>query len=410
MINMLIPWTEEEGKTRVQALFQDTFGDLPENFYKAPGRVNIIGEHVDYNAGICFPMALEHCTFIATKTRADRVVNICSAQEEKLCSFDLDNIGPKGSDKEVQGWISYVAGVFWAFIQEGYENIAGCDIALDSCVPYGAGLSSSAALECVIAVYLADQLGIDIYGADKDLKRADIARMCVRAENEVAGAPTGGMDQSASMRCESGKALALDCKTFTANLVPFKMAENDLELLVIDTKAEHKLVDGQYGKRRQTCMDAAKKLGVSALREISIDTLSDSLDKLDNNVEKQRTKHIVTEIHRTQEFIEILSNNTSYSEDIKQKLGERMFDSHQSLRCDYEVSCKELDLVVDTMKENGAWGSRMTGGGFGGCAIALIQRQDRDRLSQKVAEAFEKAGYTSPVIMTAVAGQGARKL
>ena len=399
-------YTNEQGIEKTKELFRQVFGCEPESFYKAPGRVNIIGEHVDYNAGLCLPMALEHATFIAVKPRNDRFVRVHSAQEQTPRQFHLDQIGAKGTEKEVEGWVSYVAGVYWAFEQSGHTGLKGADIVIDSCVPYGAGLSSSAALECSIAVYLADSIGVELNLENK----ISLASMCVKAENEVAGAPTGGMDQSASIRCETGKALCLDCENFEAELVPFALAENNLKLLVVDTKAEHKLVDGQYANRRQTCVEAASKLGVKTLREISVDVLDEVLEKLGTPVEKNRVKHVVTEIYRTRKFIKTISDTTEYGQDIKKRLGDLMTASHESLRHDYEVSCKELDLVVDTMINNGAWGARMTGGGFGGCAIALIEAEDEQYLIAKVSQAFEKAGYTSPSVMTATPFEGARKL
>lgn len=403
---MILPYTDEEGKTKVKELFIKNFNTNPQEYYKAPGRINIIGEHVDYNSGICLPMALQHCAFIAVKQRKDTVVKIYSAQEKKLATFNINDISPNSNTDDIKGWVSYIAGVFWAFKQAGYENIQGCEIALDSCVPYGAGLSSSAAIECVVAIYIADKLNINL----NDETKTQIANICVKAENEIAGAPTGGLDQAASMRCEKNKVLSLDCLDFSAQLLSFPIEKNNMKMLIVDTQAPHKLVDGQYSRRRQICEKVAQKLKVNSLRKCNIDDFEEYITKLDTDEEKKYLRHVLTEIERTKKFIEIIKEKNIYSTIDKQKLGALMTASHESLKNDYKVSCPELDLAVDTMNKNGAWGARMTGGGFGGCAIGLIEEKDIKIQIEKILKAFAEKGYTTPKIMVATASSGAEKI
>lgn len=406
-----VAFSDEQGSAKVRQLFENTFGYETHRVYKAAGRVNIIGEHVDYNCGVCLPIAIAQSTFIAVAKRTDKLIRVVSAQEETVREIKLDQVGPVGTDKQVQGWISYVAGVFWACEQLGVaQQLSGADIAIDSCVPYGAGLSSSAALECAVATYIADEIGLDIYGDSADEHRAKLAQVCVKAENEVAGAPTGGMDQSASLRCKKDHAIALDCKDFSVELVPFELSANQMEILIVDTKAKHQLVDGQYAKRRSSCMEAAEILQVSSLREIPVDQLQQALDKLVTQEQKNRVRHVVTEIDRTQRFIDIMRNNDYYDEKVKHQLGELLLQSHISLRDDYEVSCKELDIAVDAMMSAGAWGARMTGGGFGGCAIALIESSQREQIAEAVLNAFAENNLHEPVLMIATASSGATKI
>ena len=254
----------------------------------------------------------------------------------------------------------------WALREAGHA-VTGFDVAIDSCVPYGAGLSSSAALEASVAVALDEVFALGLAASDEG--RATLAALCVRAENEIAGAPTGGMDQAASLRSRDGNALLLDCLDGSVRHVPFDLAEHGLALLVVDTRAEHALVDGQYAARRSSCEAAAARLGVGTLREITDDArgLEWALDKLDDEVQVRRVRHVVTEIDRVTWFVALLDT------DEVGQVGPLLNASHASLRDDYEVSCRELDLVVDTARAAGALGARMTGGGFGGSAIALVE-------------------------------------
>ena len=388
-------WTPEQGADRARALFTARFGSAPDGTWSAPGRVNHIGEHTDYNGGLCLPIALPHRTYVALRRRDDDQVRLVSAQEPNdLRELRLSDVGPGAVD----GWASYVAGVAWAMREAGLP-VQGFDAAVDSCVTYGAGLSSSAALEASVAVALDAVFELGLAGPTDDAGRATLAAMCVRAENEIAGAPTGGMDQAASLRAREGHALLLDCLDGSVRHVPFDLAAQELALLVVDTRAEHALVDGQYAARRASCEAAAARLGVETLREITVDPrgMDWALTKLDDEVEVRRVRHVVTEIDRVTWFVALLESGAVDA------VGPLMNASHASLRDDYEVSCRELDLVVSTAVQAGALGARMTGGGFGGSAIALVPADEVDAVAQAVADAFADAGLRAPAFLVATA-------
>lgn len=391
-------WTPAEGTDRARSLFEARFDESPDGTWSAPGRVNLIGEHTDYNGGLCLPIALPHRTYAAVRRRDDDTVRLVSAQEpDGMRTIDLADVGPG----TVDSWAGYVVGVAWAMHQAGYA-VGGFDVAIDSCVPYGAGLSSSAALEASVAVALDAVFALGLAGSDEG--RATLATLCVRAENEIAGAPTGGMDQAAALRTKAGNALLLDCLDGSVRHVPFDLAAHDLALLVVDTRAEHSHVDGQYAARRASCEAAAARLGVGTLREISDDPrgLEWALDKLDDEVEVRRVRHVVNEIDRVTWFVALLDAG-----EIGSPVGTLMNQSHASLRDDYEVSCLELDLVVESARAAGAVGARMTGGGFGGSAIALVDAGEVDRVAQAVADAFADAGLRSPAFLVATAAAAA---
>ncbi|WP_278236671.1 galactokinase [Isoptericola sp. AK164] len=393
-------WSADDGAARVRTLFREVFGsdaDL-DGVWSAPGRVNLIGEHTDYNAGLALPVALPHRTYVALRGRPDDVVRLSSAQARgETWETRLADVAPG----DTKGWGAYVAGVAWALRAAGHD-VGGFDAVVDSCVPFGAGLSSSAALECAVAVALDAVHGLGL--AADDAGRADLAAACVRAENEIAGAPTGGMDQAASLRCSTGHALLLDCRPGlsaleSADAVPFDLAGAGLTLLVVDTRAEHALVDGQYAARRASCERAADTLGVGSLREISPGDLEEQLTRLaeadDGDVLRRRVRHVVTEIARTEDFAALVRDGRV------DEVGPLMNASHVSLRDDYEVSARELDLVVDTALAAGALGARMTGGGFGGSAIALVRADQVDTVAAAVHEAFVAAGLTAPGFLLA---------
>ncbi|NUU18254.1 galactokinase [Cellulomonas humilata] len=386
-------WTPTEGADRAAAQFRARFEADPDGTWSAPGRVNLIGEHTDYNGGLCLPIALPHRTYVALRRRDDDTVRLVSAQEPAgMRTIELGDVAPG----TVDGWAGYVVGVAWALRQAGH-TVSGFDVAVDSCVPYGAGLSSSAALEASVAVALDAAFALDLAGSDDG--RATLAALCVRAENEIAGAPTGGMDQAAALRAQAGNALLLDCLDGSVRHVPFDLSAHGLALLVVDTRAEHALVDGQYAARRASCEAAAQRLGVGTLREISDDPrgLEWALDKLDDDVQVRRVRHVVNEIDRVTWFVALLDAGEVGL------VGTLMNQSHASLRDDYEVSCRELDLVVDTARAAGATGARMTGGGFGGSAIALVGADEVDRVAQAVADAFAAEGLGAPAFLVATA-------
>jgi galactokinase len=390
-------WSHDEGAARVRALFAAAFTDSPDGVWSAPGRVNLIGEHTDYNGGLCLPIALPHRTFVALRVRDDETIRLVSAQEaSSVVTVSLSSVAPGA----LSGWAAYVAGVAWALREAGFV-VRGFDAAVDSCVPYGAGLSSSAALESAFAVAFDAVFGLGL--ASDDAGRARLAAACVRAENEIAGAPTGGLDQASSLRCHAGHALLLDCRDGSVEQVPFDLAAAGLALLVVDTKAEHALVDGQYAARRATCEQAARLLGVPTLREVADapDAGAAALAALDDGtadgaVRVRRVRHVVGEIGRVREFVGLLRAGRT------DEVGPAMDASHASLRDDYEVSCLELDLVVSTARAAGALGARMTGGGFGGSAIALVRAGTEASVAAAVAAAFDEAGLRAPEFLLAL--------
>ncbi|OKL50288.1 galactokinase [Boudabousia marimammalium] len=413
-ITWLEPFSEEEGIARCVTLFQERYGYEPTGVWAAPGRVNLIGEHTDYNGGLSLPIALPHRAFVAVAKRDDRLMRLTdrylpSGWEE----VDLDRIGPVGSDGELGNWTAYLAGVAWSLEHPADETDAlaeplpGFDVALASCVPRGGGLSSSAALECAMAVAIDDLAGLGFAATDEG--RGYLVNACRRAENEVAGAPTGGLDQSASLRCQADHALELDSRDNSVKQIPFDLAAQGLELLVIDTKAPHSLNDGQYKARRDACESAARKLGVGQLVEIDPAKLDETLAQLDDPVEVMRVRHVVTEIERTREACDVLLEHPLEGETLA-RVGELFNASHDSLRYDYEVTCPELDTAVEGARAAGAHGARMTGGGFGGSAIALIDAGTADQVAAKIVEAYAQADFNSPEFLRAVPAAPAQRL
>ncbi|HPZ49364.1 MAG TPA: galactokinase [Propionibacteriaceae bacterium] len=377
-------------------LFRETFNADPEGVWESPGRVNLIGEHTDYNAGLVLPIALPQRTYAAASRRDDNVLRLVSDGIDGISEVTLDAIEP-GTPSD---WSRYPAGVVWALQLAGYE-VGGMDVAFSSTVPIGAGLSSSAAIEGAMGAAASGLSGLDLL--DSDESRARLAGLCQRAENEIALAPTGGMDQAASLRSLAGHALLLDCRDGTVTHQPFDLAEHGLALLVIDTRATHALVDGQYGERRASCERAAVELDVPTLREVDIADLDDALARLSSDLLRKRARHVVTEIDRVTQAVAAL-NADDYGQ-----LGRLFVASHTSLRDDFEVSCAELDTAVDAALAAGALGARMTGGGFGGSAIALVREPDAAAITAAVADAFAEKGFTAPAIFTAVAAEGARQ-
>jgi galactokinase len=381
---------------RAAELFRQTFGEEPEGVWSAPGRVNLIGEHTDYNGGLCLPIALPHRTYAAVRRRDDGRLRMVSAQGEDLVETSLDAVGPGAPE----GWAAYVAGVPWALARAGHE-VTGFDVAVDGGVPLGAGLSSSAALECAVAAAVSDCCGLGLL--DSPAGRAALADACVEAENTVAQAPTGGMDQSAAMLASAGHALLLDCRDSSTEQVPFDLDAHGLALLVVDTRAEHSLVDGQYAERRDSCEQAARELGVATLREVPSDGLDDALASLSGDLLRRRARHVVTEIARVEAAREALRH------DDFERLGELFLESHASMRDDFEISVPELDTAVTAATDAGALGARMTGGGFGGSAIALVRRADIEAAQAAVEKAFAEHGFTAPECFVVTASEPAAR-
>ena len=404
--------TPDEGAAQATDLFRDAFGYEPRGVWSAPGRVNIIGEQVDYNGGPCLPIALPHRAFVALSPRSDRMVRLVSTQtREAIDVLDLDVIGPKGTPGEVANhWTAYLAGVAWALEQAGYGPLPGFDAALWSCVPLGGGLSSSAALECATAVALDEVCGLGLAGSlenPNDEGRKVLVEAAQAAENQIAGANTGGLDQTASLRCRQGHALALDCRDMSTRQVPFDLGAVGLELLVIDTRAKHSLADGQYGSRRADCEESARILGIEQL--VEVEDLDEASAALGDDRLVARTRHVVSEIARTRAFIELLDEGPLEGMRLA-VAGALMNDSHDSLRDDYEVSCEELDVAVEAARAAGAHGARMTGGGFGGSAIALVSADAVLDIAQAVARAYETRGWETPHFIRALPGAPAGRL
>ena len=409
-----------EGAADATALLREALGGEPDGVWYAPGRVNIIGEHTDYNGGLALPIALPHRAYLALRRREDRMVRLVSSRaRESVDVLDLDAVGPRGAPGEVHGWSAYIAGVAWALERDGLGPLSGFDAALVSCVPLGGGLTSSAARECATAVALDEVDGLALAGpacAPDDAGRARLVAACVRAENEVAGAPTGGMDQSASLRCRAGHALRLDCRTGGVEQVPFDLEGAGLALLVIDTRAEHSLVDGQYGARRAACERAARTLGVELLADVPPGELDAHLGRLAGcgqaGAEElvRRTRHVVTEIDRTRRLVALLEDDRPLAGAKLEEVGALMSASHDSLRDDYECTCPELDVAVEAARAAGAHGARMTGGGFGGSAIALVDAGEADAVARAVVRAYAEAGFAAPAFLNALPSGPAGRL
>ena len=374
--------------------FRDRHGREPDGVYVAPGRVNLIGEHVDYNGGLCLPLALPHATYAAVAARADDIVSVTSRQQTDRFEGRVDSLGPG----QVHGWAAYAAGVVWAMREDGWA-VPGLDVVVDSRVPLGAGLSSSAALECAVAVGAAAAAG----SADPDeATRHRLVRACMRAEAEVAGAPTGGMDQTVSLFAGAGAALLLDCRDWTTRQVPWDPAAAGLALLVVDTRASHSLSDGGYASRRADCETAARALGVELLRDVPDQAAA--LQALRDERVRRRVRHVFAEIDRVSETVRLLDQGDLAG------VGPLLSASHASLRDDYEVSCPELDVVVETALAHGALGARMTGGGFGGSAVVLVPAAAIPAVAAAVTAAFDEHGWGTPGLLSAPASAGARRL
>ncbi|MGW5326260.1 galactokinase [Streptomyces sp. NPDC004014] len=382
------------GAEQVTGRFTELYGAAPEGVWAAPGRVNLIGEHTDYNDGFVMPFALPHRTTAAVSRRTDGVLRLHSADiGGEAVELALDALAPQ-SDKE---WTAYPAGVVWALREAGHP-VTGADVHLASTVPTGAGLSSSAALEVVVALALNDLYGLG-------LQRWQLARLCQRAENVYVGAPTGIMDQTASACCEPGHALFLDTRDLSQRQIPFDLAAEGLRLLVVDTQVKHAHSGGEYGKRRAGCEKGAALLGVDALRDIPYAELDAALARLGDDEEVVRlVRHVVTEDERVERTVALLHSGETRA------IGPVLTEGHASLRDDFRISCPELDLVVDTALTAGALGARMTGGGFGGSAIVLTEAADVDTVTKAVREAFAAAGFTAPRVFEAVPSPGARRL
>ncbi|MEU8438069.1 galactokinase [Streptomyces sp. NPDC029216] len=377
---------------RVRRDFERIHGHAPEGVWAAPGRVNLIGEHTDYNDGFALPMALPQTAVLVARRRADGLLRLHSAQGDgRTTTLRVADLAPG----TVSGWARYPAGVVWALRERGMP-VGGADLHLDSAVPTGAGLSSSAALECAVAVAYGDLYGLG-------LRRPELARVAQYAENAFAGVPCGIMDQMASVCCAEGSALHLDSRTLEVRQVPFDLAGHGLRLLVLDTRVAHDLADGAYAALRAGCERAARLLGLPALRDLAEAELPGALGRLPAEL-VPLVRHVVTENARVGRAVEQLAAGQPSA------LGPLLTAGHASLRDDYGVSCPETDLAVESAVAAGALGARMTGGGFGGSVIALVRAEGAGAVAEAVTAAFTAAGYRAPAVLEAVPSAGARRI
>ncbi|KQZ24178.1 galactokinase [Microbacterium sp. Root553] len=383
------------------ALFTDLTGRTPDGVWSAPGRVNLIGEHTDYNDGFVLPFAIPHRTYAAVGVRDDglgrvRVASTFADEPVEVALDELDDLfpTPSGTAPRVPEWAAYPLGVAWALRQAGAEG-RGLDIAITSDVPVGAGLSSSAAIEGATASALNDLW-------DAGLDRIALARVGRKAENEAVGAPTGIMDQMASMLGEPDAAIFLDCRSLDAVLVPVGIAEAGLAILVMDTRVKHAHSTGGYGERRAACERGAAIMGVPSLRDVAVGDLPRAEELMDD-VTFRRVRHVVTENQRVLDTVRVLR------EDGARAIGDLLVASHASMRDDFEISVPELDTAVEAALAAGAIGARMTGGGFGGAAIALIEQDAVQQVTDAVNAAFAASGFTAPVIFTVTPAAGAHR-
>ena len=375
------------------ASFTEAYGAAPQGVWAAPGRVNLIGEHTDYNDGFVLPFALPLRVQAAVRLRDHGRLRARSAQAPaEPLDVALATLAPGN----VSGWGGYVAGVVWALGEAGH-HVPGADLVLDGDVPTGAGLSSSAALECSVVHALDELLG-------SGLPRAEQAALARRAENDFVGAPTGVLDQMAAMFGAAGAAVFLDCRSLEVERVPLDLDALGLRILVIDTRVSHDHTESGYGERRRMCEDAARALEVPALRDVPLAGLDAALARLPDPVQRRRVRHVVTEDDRVLQVVDLLRAG-----DVR-GIGPVLTASHASMRDDYEISVPQLDVAVDSAISTGALGARMTGGGFGGSAIALVQEADVGPVTAAVEKAFAASGWTEPRVFVAVPSDGARRL
>ncbi|CAO1650589.1 galactokinase [Salinibacterium sp. NYA9b] len=377
--------------------FSELTGHEPDGVWSAPGRVNLIGEHTDYNEGFVLPFAIDRRTRAAVGLRADGVIRVTSTFDDTSIEVPLSGLDAARSAGEIVGWSAYPLGVAWALGQHGADlnGVPGVDILIDSTVPVGAGLSSSAAIESSVALALDDlwKLGFS---------REQLAKVGQLAENEVVGAPTGIMDQSASLLGATDSAVFLDCRSLDVEVVPLGLAPAELSILVMDTRVSHSHATGGYSERRASCEAGAAALGASSLRDVSVADLERAQEILDD-VTFRRVRHVVTENQRVLDTVRALNEEGPLA------IGALLDASHVSMRDDFEISIPELDLVVETAREHGAIGARMTGGGFGGAAIALVPHARVSEVEVAVKEAFAARGFTEPMTFTVTPSQGAER-
>ncbi|MCI4010622.1 galactokinase family protein [Brevibacterium sp. ZH18] len=413
--------------------FEALFGYVPLGCFRAPGRVNLIGEHTDYNNGLVLPIAIDRAVHVAigrrpqgcsnghenhldghenhtgghesstggtaAPPRCEESIRIVSdhrdASGERLAGqFTAEELVPG----TLRGWLSHPAGVVDEIARTTGTVLGGIDLYVESTVPVGAGLSSSHALEVAVLIALDEVFGLGLDDREKVL-------LTQRAENDFVGAPTGIVDQAASIMTEAGHALFLDCRDLSTRQIPFDLEAEALKLLVIDTRVSHSHSESGYGDRRRSCEEAAGVLGAESLRE-----LDDAVDLGGLTlVQRKRVRHVFSENARVRATVELLERHDEKSNRIRE-IGGLLLASHDSLAGDYEVSCEELDVAVAAAMSAGAIGARMIGGGFGGSAIALVDAANLDKVGDSVRAAFAEHGYRAPDIFDVSAGDGAGRI
>ena len=373
--------------------FRHGFGRPPRWLVAAPGRVNLIGEHTDYNDGFVLPMGIERYTVIAAAPNGTRQMNWRSATMDCPVVIKLDRTVQRGEP----AWSNYSRGVMAGFQQLGWQLI-GCDALIDSTVPLGGGLSSSAALEVATATLLESS-------NNRSLNSVEKALLCQRAEQEFTGVPCGIMDQFTSVLARENHLLLLDCRSRTTDWVP--MLDPAIAVLIINTNVRHELTGGEYAQRRAQCEAAARALQVPALRDATPQMLQAARRDLDP-LTYRRAHHVITEIERTLQAAEAIRSANWLA------AGMLMYASHASLRDDFEVSCPELDLVVEVAQsigeKGGVFGCRMTGGGFGGCTVSLVQAASIRGITAKVAEVYRARTGIEPTMFVSRPAAGAKSL
>ena len=376
----------------VLAAFRSLTGEAPVGIWSAPGRVNLIGDHTDYNEGFALPFGIQLRCSVALAPRQDGVLRLRSVQRAgEDGELRVADLAPGSAG----GWGAYVAGVVWALRRRGLD-VPGLDVVVDGQVPAGSGLSSSHALECAVATALDELL-------DAGLDRTALARVSQETENEFVGAPTGMLDQMASLHARAGHAIFLDNRTLDVEQVPLDATADGWQLVVVDTGVHHDNATGAYGERRATCERAAELLGVPALRDVAPADLDDALAQLPDDVSRQRVRHVVTEDRRVLDAVDALRARDWG------RLGALMDESHSSLRDDYEVSCAELDVAVEQARSAGAAGARMTGGGFGGSAVALVPVGAVAAVRDAARAGFAARGWAEPRVLEVAPSAGPRR-
>jgi galactokinase len=383
---------EQKGSADAGAWFARRYGREPEGTWFAPGRVNLLGGP-DYNEVFVLPFALGAGVFAAAARRSDGRITLTSRQAAgDPVPLSVGALEP-GS---VGGWAAYAAGMTWALREAGYL-IGGADVAIAADLPMGAGLASSAALECSVALALTELYGLSV-------PRRELAALARRGENDFVGVPTGIMDQLAALQCRAGHALLLDCRSGAGTAVPLYPPDAGLALLVIDTRARHALTDGRYAARRRACADAAAALGVRSLRDVTDDAAAlAGLDGLAEPALRRLSQHVVSENRRVLAAAELLRSGEQAA------LGALLTASHQSLRDRFEVSWPQADAAVEAAIDAGAAGARMTGGGFGGSVVALVPADRGAQVRRAVGERFARCQWPAPHYLEAVPSDGARR-